>query len=268
MNQATVLLGALGYEFRMQIRRRAVWITLILMMCLLLTLMFRTFAGQESFTHTNSLFHMGSYRLSDILVQWAFIGNRLLPIGIGVLLADRLPRDRRTRVEELFTTMPAALSSRVIGKYLGSMLATLVPVFAFYMLGVAFILFQTQNIMALPLSLIVFAVVTLPGILFISAFSIACPAIIWVPLYQFFYVGYYFWGNELGPLNGIPTLSTTILTPIGGYIARGIFGVEVVGFGTVATPLLGVASILSLVGLAIFVLFALWGYLKWQLARQ
>jgi hypothetical protein len=156
----------------------------------------------------------------------------------------------------------------MIGKYLGSTLATLVPVFAFYMLGVGFILFQAQSIMALPLSLIVFAVVTLPGILFISAFSIACPAILWVPLYQFFYVGYYFWGNELGPRTGIPTLSNTILTPIGGYMARGIFGVNVDGLSSAATPLLGVASIIAMVGVAIFVLFALWGYLKWQLARQ
>ncbi|HEX4204186.1 MAG TPA: hypothetical protein VHZ51_08325 [Ktedonobacteraceae bacterium] len=257
MNQATVLFGTLGYEFRMQIRRRAVWITLILMMCLLLSLRLQALAP---------LFQLGSYPLKDVLVQWVFAGNRLLPIGIGVLLADRLPRDRHTKVEELFTTMPAALSSRVIGKYLGSMLATLVPVFAFYMIGVGYILFQAHNIMALPLSFAVFAVVTLPGILFISAFSIACPAIMWVPLYQFFFVGYYFWGNELSPRYGIPTLSDTIFTPTGKYMAQGIFGVNLSGIS--ATPSNGVASMLVLVGLAIFVLFVLWGYLKWQQARQ
>ena len=265
MNQSIALLGALNYEFRMQIRRRAVWITLILLMCLLLALFFRQLATIQIILGSNPLFHLSDYPLIDSLVQWGYAGNRLLPIGVGVLLADRLVRDRRTRVDELLTTLPASLGGRLLGKYLGSMLATLVPVFAFYTLGVIFILVQTHNLLVLPLSLLVFAALTLPGMLFVSAFSVALPILIWVPLYQFLFVGYYFWGNELGTHTGIPTLSGTILTPIGGFMARGLFGIQVSELTITASQ--GAASILTLVGLSALVMFALCFYTRWQQSR-
>jgi hypothetical protein len=36
------------------------------------------------------------------------------PIGVGVLLADRLPRDSQSRVDELLNTLPGTLSIRSI----------------------------------------------------------------------------------------------------------------------------------------------------------
>ena len=266
MNQFSILLGALRYEFRMQIRRVAVWITMILFICLLTTLSLRYFDAMKSFAHQDILAHLDQFPLTDVLVQWTTNLNKLLPIGIGVLLADRLPRDRRTRVDELFTAMPAALSARLLGKYLGSMLATLVPYFAFYMLGVGYILYQTHNLLALPLGLATFAAIVLPGILFISAFSLACPALLWVPLYQFCFVGYWFWGNMLSPRQGIPTLSNTILTPIGNYMAQGFFRVNLYT-STMPTPLEGLESMLALIGFAIFALSVLYGYMKFQQAH-
>ncbi|MFL5653431.1 MAG: hypothetical protein ACJ8CB_04530 [Ktedonobacteraceae bacterium] len=124
-----------------------------------------------------------------------------------------------------------------------------------------------QLTLAIPLALETFAAIVLPGILFIAAFSIACPAILWVPLYQFLYVGYWFWGNWLSPRFGIPTLSNTILTPGGGYISAGFFGEDSI-HGLQATPLQGVESMLLLLCIAIFVTLVLWSYLKWQQARQ
>ena len=44
MNQLPVFFGAVAYEFRMQIRRRAVWITMILLI-LLVIMAFRGFTG-------------------------------------------------------------------------------------------------------------------------------------------------------------------------------------------------------------------------------
>jgi ABC-2 type transport system permease protein len=259
MKQLSVLLGVFRYEFRMQIRRPAIWITMILLECLLVTLFSR---GSKAYITAiltqNSLLY--------VLAYWTFTLNRLLPIGVGVLLADRLPRDRRTKVDELFTSMPGALSARLMGKYLGSLLATLIPMLAFYMLGVGYLVYQSGNLMAIPLGLETFAVITLPGMLFLSAFSLACPAVLWVPLYQFCFVGYWFWGNELNPAIGIPTLSGTILTPIGSFMARGIYGYNETFFS--ATPMQGVESILVLVGCAIFMLFVLWNFLRWQRARQ
>jgi ABC-2 type transport system permease protein len=261
MHQLSVMLGVARYEFRMQIRRPAVWITMILLEALMIGIYSR---GRFINTYIATLVAQNS--LLYILAFWTITLNRLLPVGIGVLLADRLPRDRRTKVDELLTSLPGKLSARLVGKYLGSMIATLIPMFAFYAIGVGYIVYRTGNLMAIPLALETFAVITLPGILFITAFSIACPAILWVPLYQFCFVGYWFWGNELGANQGIPTLSNTILTPMGGFMAKGFYGIEAGDF--TATPMQGVESIVLLIGLAIVVMFVLWNLLRWQQARQ
>jgi len=111
-------------------------------------------------------------------------------------------------------------------------------------------------------------VIVLPGMLFIAAFSLACPAVIWVPLYQFLFFGYWFWGNLLSPNTGLPTLSGTILTPIGGFISRGLFGVSSVGFAKEGTQVEGIASLLALLGIAVLVLVVLERLLSWYQARQ
>lgn len=255
MNQVRVLIGVLDYEFRMQIRRRAVWITFI------------CFALLISSGFRELLFNPRHFSLLTQVLQLTSNVNAIFPICVGVLLADRLPRDRRFKVNELFTSLPGALSIRLAGKYLGSTLATLVPMFAFYSIGVGIVLYQTHDLLAIPLALETFIAIVLPGILFISAFSIACPVILWLPLYQFLFVGYWFWGNLLPPSFGIPTLSATILTPIGGYMAAGFFGGDSFPV-THATALQGVESTLLLLGIASLVMSTLWCYLRWEQYRQ
>jgi hypothetical protein len=259
MHQRAAFLGALTYEFRMQIRRRAVWITFIA-----LGLFFTQF-HQPWFRPTAT-------PASAAIVYWTGIVQSFLAVAVGLLLADRLPRDQRTKVDELLNTLPYTLHTRVVGKYLGSMLATLVPLFAVYTIGVGYILLRWQTLQALPIALASFAAIVIPGVMFIGAFSIACTAILWVPLYQILFVGYWFWGNLL-PNIGIPTLSTTILTPVGGYMCTGFFnpqGQEGVCSPGIqgATALQGAESILLLLALAILVIVALTSYLKWQQARQ
>ncbi len=259
MNQRAAFFGALAYEFRMQIHRRAVWITFIA-----LGLFFTQF-HQPWFRPINT-------PASAAIIYWTGIVQSFLAVAAGLLLADRLPRDRRTKVDELLNTLPSTVNARVFGKYLGSTIATLVPMFVIYSIGTAFILFRWHTFQALPVALASFTAIALPGVMFIGAFSIACTAILWVPLYQILFVGYWFWGNLL-PDVGIPTLSTTILTPVGGYMCTGFFnqqGQEGVCSPGIqgATAFQGVESILLLLVLAILVIFALTGYLKWQQARR
>ena len=261
MNQFAVFLGVFTYEFRMQLRRRSVWLTMLLIALLLVLILTRSPISGDLMNRLRLL------PIKDLVVYWTDIINLIMPIGVGVLLADRLPRDRKTKVDELLTSMPGALSLRLLGKYLGSMVATLMPMLIFYLIGLGVILYATQNLAALLFALEAFTAIVLPGILFISAFSIACPAIMWVPLYQFLFVGYWFWGNALTPGSGIPTLNNTILTPIGEYQTQGFFNVHLFQLPS-ATALQGVESILVLVGLAAFALFVLWGYLRLLQARQ
>ena len=257
MNQLPTLFGVINYEFRMQFRRRALWITFL---CIALLFLIR---GGIHFFLVFAL----SQPLLPLVANWARSLNFLLPIVAGVLLADRLARDRKTRVDELFTSTPGALSVRLAGKYVGSTLATLLPIFLFYSLGVGSILYQTHNVMTIPYALTAFATISLPGILFVSAFSIACPFLLWVPLYQFLFVGYWFWGNILSPRQGIPTLSATILTPVGGYMASGFFGDNQQLIEN-ATVMQGVESLLLLLGISLLVMVVLWQLMKWEQARQ
>jgi ABC-2 type transport system permease protein len=261
LNQLAILCGVIRYEFQMQLRRRAVWIT-VLLLSLLLVLLF------TRLTEASSIVSMlDQFPILTAVAYWAGITNYLLPLAAGCLLADRLVRDRRFKVAEIFTTMPAALSTRLLGKYLGSLFATLVPVLVFYLMGIGYIFYQTHNWLAFPLGLETFATIILPGMLFVAAFSLACPLVMWVPLYQFCFIGYWFWGNFLGTGLGIPTISETILTPVGGYIAKGFYGVDLLQHFT-ATPLEASESILALVGVALLVLVALWSLFRWQQTRE
>jgi len=253
MNQLSIFLGSLRYEFRMQIRRRPLWITFIVL---------GLFFTQFHIWNTPRI-----RTAADMVIFWTGVVQTYLAVAVGVLLADRLVRDRRTKVEELFNALPCTLSARILGKYLGCTLATLVPMFTIYSLGVGYIVYHQQDIQILPLALVTFAAIALPGILFVAAFSLACPVILWVPLYQFLFIGYWFWGNLLPPGRGIPTLSNTILTPLGDTMLAGFYGESGLLIKH-ATALQGVESILLLLGLAALALFVLWRYLLWQQAQQ
>jgi ABC-2 type transport system permease protein len=260
MKQLSIFFGVTNYEFRMQIRRRAMWMTFF---CL--AFLDSILGGPVSaYRHLiDNPFHLS---LLQTVAFWTSQVNSFMPIIFGIMLADRLARDRRTKVDELFITTPGALNIRLTGKYVGSVLATIIPVILFYSIGIGFIFYNSQNLMTIPYALETFAAIALPGLLFVAAFSIACSAIMWVPLYQFLFVGYWFWGNILSPKQGIPTLSSTPLTPVGTYMDTGIFGDP---FGRQhATMQQGIESLILLLAITILVMFLLWVLLKWQQARQ
>lgn len=259
MDQFTVFRGVLCYEFRMQIRRPALWIVFVLVSLFFL------------------ISHQPWYRpitspVSDALIYWTGISWGILAIIVGVMLADRLPRDRRTRVEELLETYPSALSARLFGKYLGSTLATLLPVFLVYCCGVGYIISRWHAFQIIPLAFATFGTIALPGVFFVGAFSVTLPAFIRTTLYQFLFVGYWFWGNLL-PGIGLPSLSETILTPIGGYMCTGFFnshgreGVCNPGIqGATATQ--GIESIVLVLVLAILAPLMLTALLKWRQSQR
>lgn len=120
-------------------------------------------------------------------------------------------------------------------------------------MGIIGILFIKHDIIVIPLALAYFAATMLLGLLFISAFSIACPAFIWVPLYQFLYIGYWFWGNILN-IDNFPSLSKTPLAPIGNQASIGIFNPDPAPGGFIhITMLQGFESMGLLVIIAAFV---------------
>ena len=258
MPQLLVFWGALRYEFRMQVRRPSVWIVFAIVS------LFFIVSHQPWYRPVSS-------SAADALIYWTGIAHGILAIVIGVMLADRLSRDRRMHVEELLDTYSGSLSARLFGKCLGSILATLIPTFLVYAIGVGYILSRWHALQLMPLSLLTFSTIALPGVFFVGVFSVALPAFIPTPLYQFLFIGYWFWGNLL-PGIGIPSLSETILTPVGGYMCTGFFNPR--GREGVCNPgiqgamaIQGIESMVLLIGLAMLALLILAVLLKWQKRR-
>ncbi|GHO64077.1 hypothetical protein KSC_029690 [Ktedonobacter sp. SOSP1-52] len=257
MNSFKIMWGALHYEFLMQIRRPTLW---------LVFLGFALFLTNRSNMGDLTAEHLPPLQLAALL---ALLTNWLTPVGVGTFLANRLPRDRRTRVEELLNTLPSTVRMRVLSKYLGATFATLTPAFLLYLLILGVAVWQTGTFLLIPLGLLCYVVIVLPGMFCVAAFSLACPAVIWVPLYQFLFFGYWYWGNLLSPSFGLPTLNGTVLTPIGSMIGMSFFGIS--SYRGVVGPypaINGVVSIMALLGLAILVLVALSQFLTWKQARM
>jgi hypothetical protein len=282
-NLATVLgtlLGAARYEFRMQIRRKALWVVI----GFLGVLVFLIWYGLGSdYLHGFYTHDMGGgvvvppvympASMSYAIMLWVTLIAMFLPVGVGLVLADRWVRDQRTRAQELFQTAPAVNGARIIGKYLGATLATLVPIFALYAIGIGYMLTQRADATPLAASLLWFVVLLVPSSLFVAGFSLAVPLVIKVPLYQFLFIGYWFWGNLLGPRAGIPTISQTILNASGKWAAPGLLhlstaaGACVAPNAQVSAPL-ALLNIALIVGLGLLALYAGTRYQRWQWARQ
>ncbi len=116
-------------------------------------------------------------------------------------------------------------------------------------------------------SLLAFVLVNAPVYAFVGAFSIACPVVLPVRVYQVLFTGYWFWGNFISP-DFIPTISGTILNASGRYAASGFFGLarrmEALGGYTTLEAALNLLVLASLAGLALLVLDR---YLAWQQSR-
>ncbi len=251
------LWGAIRYEFWMQARRYALWIGFALLSLLFL----RNLHGILYTTAPN----ITSAR--DLTLMWAQFIALFFPLGAGLLLADRYTRDGKTRMDELLTTTPASTLARLLGKYLGAVAATLLPIFLIYALGVLLIIVRWGDPSVIPLALGAFAATTCVSVLFVAAFSIACTTVMWPILYQFLFVGYWFWASLLNPRDGIPTLNGTVLTTDGRYIMAGFFADPNALFLS-ATPLQAIASLASLLGCAAVALLAAWVWLRWQAAHR
>lgn len=168
------------------------------------------------------------------------------------------PAPGRLHVEDSAGGTPSPTGARLLATYLGATAATLLPIVATWAVGIAVATVRWGDPSAILLGVAAFVTVNLPGLLFIAAFSLVCPLLLSVPLYHFLFIGYYLWGNWIGPSWGIPTISGTWLTPASGFAAWGLFGTDLIHGGQ-ATTSEALASIALLVAAA--------GAARWWLAR-
>jgi hypothetical protein len=208
-----VFVAVFRYEFRMQVRKRAVWLVPGLVLVLMMfsgSLLFDLFDPEEGL------------RISkDAMVGLGIQLNALLSIGYGCLLADRLVRDERLRVAPLLDATPAPQWPRLLGKYLGSATATAVPIAAIYLALAGAYSVHRSAPAALGWAALIFALVVLPGMLFVAAFALVVPLTMPPPLFRVLFVGYWIWGN-LVPADLMPTLARSVIQPVGGYAVNAL----------------------------------------------
>src|SRR5262245_14818800 len=212
----SIFVAAFRYEFRMQVRRRSVWLVPALSILLFLliggSLLRDLFDPVEART-------VAKAAMIDLGLQL----NLLLPIGFGCLLADRLIRDDRLRVAPVLDATPARPVPRLLGKYLGAATATAVPIVLIYAALAAAYAIHWHAPEALSWALVTFGLVIAPGLLFAAAFALTVPLVMPAPLFRVLFVGYWLWGNLIGPAM-MPTLAHTVIQPLGGYPVNALLG--------------------------------------------
>lgn len=255
------LFGVIRHEFNMSIRRTGLWIAY--------TIVFAFFSV--------SLFIPDPTGPTDIFSSsppWqeagdiVYLFNMLMPLIGGILAADRMQRDVRLGLRELQTSTPIKRPTYILGKYFGVLLSELTPMLLWV---VAIGIFTTVTGQTSPIIiggiLVAFLSIAVPSFAFVIAFSLACPLVMPVRVYQILFTGYWFWGNFLNA-KVFPSVSDTLLNASGIYVLQGFFGGTVSQTGEVPhTPLEAWLNILVLGLCAVIVLLILNRYFAWQAKR-
>ena len=207
-------LGVIRYEYRMSTRRLGLWIAFGIVTLPYLSMI--QFGGAES----RSL--VSNQELWPLLGQMIFQFNLFMPVVAGIAIADRLVRDSRLGVDELLHSTRLNRWSYLMGKYLGSLLSVLTPVFLFTFFFSLLMLVAGMPLIVIWIAFLAFMSIIVPAYAFITIFSLACPLVMPVRVYQVLFTGYWFWGNFLNP-QFIPTISDTYLSAAGKYACHGLF---------------------------------------------
>ena len=254
-------LGVLRHEFNMSMRRPGLWIAYGLVLFFYsITVMYPVPEEQAIILTDKQIWQYAG--------QMAFTFNLFVPVMVGILSADRLQRDFRMGVRELQDSTPLHLVEYTLGKYFGVLIASLTPVLIWlWLITGLFIAFGNAPIGFFFIMTLAFFVIMVPAFAFVTAFSLACPLIMPLRVYQILFTGYWFWGNYINP-EMFPTLNGTLLTVSGMYAYQGFFG----GFMNSSQPLVYSATDATLnlivLGLCIVaVMVVLNYYLRWQARR-
>jgi ABC-2 type transport system permease protein len=254
------------HEFLMSIRRPGLWIAygmifLFFVVALFLPQLSGRTPEQEIILMSELWKYAGRYAIQF---------NLFLPVVGGILAADRMQRDFRLGVRELQTSAPLSRPAYILGKYFGVLASLLLPVFL-WVLAVAAGMAVGGNapwamIYALPVA---FLAMIAPAFAFVTAFSLACPLIMPLRVYQILFTGYWFWGNFLTP-QAFPTISETLLSAGGKFALQGYFGGGFPSADPGVRSYTALDATLNLVVLGLCIICALYllnTYLRWQAQR-
>jgi len=209
------LIGVFRCEYGMSIRRLSLWVGFGILIVPYLTSMLLPpdLAGQLP----------AEGDVFPYAATFAFMLNLFMPVIGGILVADRLVRDKKLGVDELLSSTPLNRWTYLGGKYLGALLSISTPVLLCSLLMSIIVVAAGAPVSTIPAILLAFLGINFPAYVFITAFSLGCPLFMPVRVYQVLFTGYWFWGNYLSP-KVMPTLNGTYLTANGKFVLFAFFG--------------------------------------------
>jgi ABC-2 type transport system permease protein len=255
--------GITRHEFNMSIRRPGFWIAYTLL----------------GLFYAVSVFIPSPDGSSDVIRPeqiWSeaghivFMFNIFMPLLAGILAADRMQRDFRTGVRELQRSTPLSTPAYILAKYLGVVGSVLAPDFILVLIvGLTLVVKGLAPSSFLWPLLLAFLSIAVPAHAFVVAFSLACPLVMPLRVYQVLFTGYWFWGNLLSP-QAFPTISDTLLNAVGQYPLQAYFDMYTDSTQAVSEAFTPPEAVLNLIVLATCIaiaLFALNSYLRRQARR-
>lgn len=258
------LVGVARHEFRMSIRRPGFWISYILLFLFYFTVILNSTVDDNIIAP-----HISPDQIWSEAGHTVFMFNIFLPLLAGILAADRMQRDLHTGVRELQRSAPLSMPVYILAKYLGVLLSVLTPMFLMVTVtGIVTVAEGTAPLSFLWSLLLAFLSISVPSHAFVVAFSLACPLIMPLRVYQVLFTGYWFWGNLLSP-QVFPTISDTVLNAVGQYQLQGFFGMYL-DASNMETHFTAPDAVVNLIVLTVCIasaLFALERYLRWQARR-
>ena len=203
-------------EFFMSIHRKGIIISYLLLFAFYAVTLF---AGEWDFETID----MPIKQIWGDSAQIVSMFNVFFPVLAGIAAADRLIRDQKLNTDELLRTTLLTNPAYLLGKYFGVMASLLTPILGFILIVRLAASIGGAPWIALPMTLVEFVVMTIPAFAFVTAFSLVCPLVLPLRVYQVLFTGYWFWGNLLSP-KVFPSLSGTLLQPVGFVALEGLFG--------------------------------------------
>ena len=253
-------LGITRHEFSMSIRRPGFWIAYILL-CLfyIISVLTPSMDGSEDIIRPDQIWPGAGHVV--------FMFNIFLPLLAGILTADRMQRDLRTGIRELQRSTPLSMPAYIAAKYVGVLLSVLVPMFLLvFVTGTVLVAKGLAPLSFLWPLLLAFLSIAVPAHAFVVAFSLACPLVMPLRVYQVLFTGYWFWGNLLNA-KVFPSISDTVLNAVGQYPLQAFFNMYTDSTHKVEGGFTPPEAVLNLIVLALCIaiaLFVLDRYLRWQ----
>ncbi len=251
------------HEFGMYVRRPGYWIAYILLSGFYIFSIFAESAdpAENVILPSEIWFEAGNM---------VFMLNVFMPLLAGILTADRMKRDFTGGIRELQTSSPFSLPKYILSKFLASFAGVLMPIFILTLgAGSVMVIRKVAPVEFLGVLMLAFLSIVVPTHAFVTAFSLVCPLVMPLRVYQVLFTGYWFWGNLLSP-KAFPTISDTVLNAVGQYPLQAFFKVtwdstHNVEIGhTVPEAVINLAVLLVLITLA---LLAANYYLRLQTKR-